>query len=123
MVFEKVNDELRKLAESASDEYKSLLKRLVDEAVNAIGGSKFVVLVNERDVDLMREIVKTIEKERRKEDKEFSIKLSSRRIKGIGGVVVESEDGSKIYNNTLEGRLLRARNMLRAEVGKILGVV
>ncbi|MCD6480136.1 hypothetical protein J7L65_05060 [Candidatus Bathyarchaeota archaeon] len=122
-VFDAAEARLREIAEKGGEEYSALLKRLILEAVEKIGGSSFTIYGNDRDRAILKQLIKEIEGEMKKEGRRISLSLAEDSAEHVGGVIVESGDGTKLYNNTLEGRIMRARRLLRAEVAKALGVI
>jgi len=108
--------------ENESINYWDLLKKLIIEACSGIGGREFLVSANERDT-------------RRLEDGSDEVKeLLNKTLGGdidlvvetptecLGGVVVRNREGTKIFHNTLEGKLLKVRRRIEAEIAEVLGV-
>lgn len=122
-VFEEATKRIESLIndEGRRDEYLEILSKLIAEAVEKIGGSEFIVSANERDLDLLKRNLGKIR--RSLPSRELKLTLSEEPIECLGGVVVESGDRLKVYNNTLDGRLLRVRRLLSAKVAERLGVI
>jgi vacuolar-type H+-ATPase subunit E/Vma4 len=102
-------------------EYHEILMKLIAEAVKAIGGDEFFVSAN--DVDLMD--LKTNHKKLEADiakmvGSKVTLNLDASPISAIGGVVVKNAAGTKVYHNTLEGRIAKARPKLNIELTKIL---
>ena len=122
-VFEEATKRIESLIndEGRRDEYLEILSKLIAEAVEKIGGSEFIVSANERDLELLKRNLGKIR--RSLPSRELKLTLSEEPIECLGGVVVESGDRLKVYNNTLDGRLLRVRRLLSAKVAERLGVI
>jgi len=122
-VFEEATKRIENLIndEERRDEYLEILSKLIAEAVERIGGSEFIISANERDLELLKRNLGKIR--RSLPSRELKLTLSEEPIECLGGVVVESGDRLKVYNNTLDGRLLRARRLLSAKVAERLGVI
>ncbi len=50
----------------------------------------------------------------------MSITFDDTPIATIGGVVVKNTEGTKVYHNTLEGRIKRARAKLNVTLAKLM---
>jgi vacuolar-type H+-ATPase subunit E/Vma4 len=117
-IFTQAKDQLVQLAESGSNDYQVVLKKLIIEAGNAIGGENLIVSSNKRD----QEHVKSILFDLGKEMKGVELELNPTPIDALGGVIARNRDGSKTYYNTLEGRLMMVRRTKESEVAVKLGV-
>jgi vacuolar-type H+-ATPase subunit E/Vma4 len=98
-----------------SSDYDKTAQRLFREAVVQIGAS--VVKVHTDQVTgkfITASVIETLSKELN-----IKIQIDEPLAKGTG-VVVETEDGHRQYDNTLETRLKRMRDTLRAPVYHIL---
>ncbi|RLI08672.1 hypothetical protein DRO24_00825 [Candidatus Bathyarchaeota archaeon] len=122
-VFEEATKRIENLIndEERRDEYLEILSKLIAEAVERIGGSEFIISANERDLELLKRNLGKIR--RSLPSRELKLTLSEEPIECLGGVIVESGDRLKVYNNTLDGRLLRVRRLLSAKVAERLGVI
>lgn len=116
-------DSEKKLKELTADkkEYHETLVKLVAEAVTAIGGEEFIISVNDADLAELKKGQKKFETEAQKATgAKFTLKLDDAPIATIGGVVVKNPEGTKVYHNTFEGRIQRARAKLNVKLTKIL---
>jgi V/A-type H+-transporting ATPase subunit E len=101
--------------------YHEVLVKLIAEAVNAIGGEEFIVAANDADLAEMKKSHRKLESDVVKiSGGEVKLTLNSTPIATIGGVVVSNPDGTKIYHNTFEGRIAKARTKLSIQLTKIL---
>jgi vacuolar-type H+-ATPase subunit E/Vma4 len=124
-VFEEVEKRLRQMAEGRdkSINFGEVLIKLIIEAASAVGGDEFIVEANGRDLKYLGENLRQIKSRMKKSLGGGSIRLDSKPIPTMGGVLVRNIDGTKIYYNTLEGRLKSVRSRIEAEVAKTLGVI
>jgi len=124
--FEEAEKRLIRIAagEDESIDYWDILKRLIVEACSGIGGGEFLVSANERDTRRLKR------RARAREVKELLNKslggdinlVVEDPIECLGGIVVRNREGTKIFYNTLEGRLLKVRRRIEAEIAEVLGV-
>lgn len=94
----------------SSDEYESILRKLIEEAISSIPDKQLQILCDERDRELLRKIIKEFPR----------VELSEENISTIGGIIVKSKDGRIQVDNTFETRIERMRNDLRVKVARIL---
>jgi vacuolar-type H+-ATPase subunit E/Vma4 len=116
-------DSEKKLKELTSDkkEYHETLVKLIAEACTAIGGEEFIVSANDADLADIKKGHKKFETDVQKATgAKVTLKLDDSPIATIGGVVVKNPEGTKVYHNTFEGRIQRARAKLNVQLTKIL---
>ncbi len=94
----------------SSDEYESILRKLIEEAISSIPDKQLQILCDERDRELLRKIIKEFPR----------VELSEENISTIGGIIVKSKDGRIQVDNTFETRIERMKNDLRVKVARIL---
>lgn len=112
-----------KLKEMTSDKkvYHEVLVKLIAEACTAIGGEEFTVSANDTDLAYLKKAHKKLETDTQKAvGVKVSLKLDDTPIAAVGGVVVKNADGTKVYHNTFEGRIQRARAKLSVQLTKTL---
>lgn len=116
-VMEEVENRIKKLVNENRDKYREVMKRLLVEAISSLDGEKFLIHVNERDRDLVKRLISEI---KRVTKRLVELHVSERPVEMMGGVIVETADGKQIFNNTLDARLIRAREELLGQVREIL---
>jgi V/A-type H+-transporting ATPase subunit E len=121
-VFNETESRLNKMAEDMGSDYTVILRKMISESVSAIGGEEFIVSANKRDLEYLKENLRTINKDLN-ENFNSSIELNDEPIDIKGGVVVRNTDATKTYYNTLKGKLDNVRSRIEAEVAEILGVI
>ncbi len=118
-VFEKVIEKLREFRESK--EYEDVLVNYIADAVKHLNIDKVLVTVNEDDHKMLKQKLKSIEKKVSKlVGKNVSLKLSDKKLRIIGGVIVTDMDEMIIYNNSFEARVGAAKEELAADVLNML---
>ena len=113
----------KKLKEYSADkkEYHEALIKLVVEAVKAIGGEEFILSANDADLTDLKKAHKKLEADVSKAvGSKVSITFDDTPIATIGGVVVKNTEGTKVYHNTFEGRIKRARAKLNVTLAKLM---
>ncbi len=96
-------------------DYDRIARQLLEEAIQRLGANKVFVLADQATMQcLTSEVLDSI-------SKQMNVQLQVKEpIKQGIGVIVESEDGRRRYENTLETRLSRMQDSLRAPVYHIL---
>jgi V/A-type H+-transporting ATPase subunit E len=93
---------LSKINEMSDEERRKSLKKLINECLNEIRTSRRVrVCVVERDVPLVKDVLRELSIE----DRVMEIKTLP--PESVGGVLIETEDGSLGLDNTYATRLER----------------
>lgn len=101
--------------------YHEVLYNLLEEAIENIGEQEVIVEANERDKEYLSANLRRIEEKlSRSLGIPVKITLSEESPNILGGVIVYSKDKSKIYYNTLEGRLNETIKKYRTILGRIL---
>ncbi len=95
---------LEKLHKLSSKEYKDTVGILIEGAKKSIDGNIVAYISRDEDEEIL---------------KNYDIPVKGR-IKATGGVIIQSEDGSKRIDNTFEGILSRRKPVIRTIIGKIL---
>lgn len=99
-----------------SDEsYESMMRRLIEDALNAIGVDA-VIECNDKDRDLVDRIILEVQHKYN-----FNIMLGNG-IECLGGVRVNSLDGSVSIDNTLDTRIERFKPILKKDIAKMFMV-
>jgi vacuolar-type H+-ATPase subunit E/Vma4 len=118
-IYEDAEKKLKEL--TADKEYHNILIKLIAEAVTAIGGEEFIISANDADLADLKKNHKKLESDIQKAvGAKVTLKLDDSPIPAIGGVVLKNAEGTKVYHNTLEGRIGRARAKLNIQLTKIL---
>ncbi|ASJ08275.1 V-type ATP synthase subunit E [Thermococcus siculi] len=109
-----------RLAELPDEEYFPMLVDLTAKAVEELGAEKVVVRSNEKTLELLSGRLDEFRKAlSEKLGRELEVTLGEP-MATIGGVVVETPDGSVRVDNTFESRIERFEGELRAEIAKAL---
>ena len=97
-----------------------VLVKLTVEACSAIGGEHFIVSSNEVDQSYLKRS-KLEEEVRKASGSNAKIEFDENFLPTVGGVIVRNGDGTKIYFNTLESRIEKAKTRLNARIAKSIG--
>lgn len=97
------------------NDYDRIARQLLEEAIKRLGSNKVFILADQTTLQcLTGEVLADI-------SKQMNVQLQVKEtIKQGTGVIVEAEDGRRRYDNTLETRLSRMQDGLRAPVYHIL---
>ncbi|MCS7117862.1 MAG: V-type ATP synthase subunit E family protein [Thaumarchaeota archaeon] len=98
-----------------SQEYRTFLKRSLNDAVDALGTEEVVAETCADDFDAVKSIARELSKERG-----VKITLSGRHIAVIGGIRASRPDGSMVIDATIDYRLKRMDEQLRSLVVRAL---
>jgi V/A-type H+-transporting ATPase subunit E len=109
-----VQDSLSAVTVKKPDDYERALAKLISEAALVIGKDA-IVNCNTKDKKVVGSIVKELNAKNG-----MRLTVSNNSVGSMGGVVLESKDGTIRYDNTLEARLERIRPQLRREIVNIL---
>ncbi|MEM3607603.1 MAG: V-type ATP synthase subunit E family protein [Candidatus Bathyarchaeia archaeon] len=125
-VLKAAEEKLRRIAEGETGggwKYSEVFFHLLKEAVSGLGEDEVVVSANSRDLShLTRNMDRIGERLSRELGRRVKLVAADEPINCIGGVVVRSMDGLRLYNNTLDGRLLKVREALKGKIlRRILG--
>lgn len=103
------------------EKHHKMLVNLISEACTSIGGTDFIVSCNEVDhAVLKRSHKKIVEEVSAKVGLPVTLEISDEHIVAAGGVVVQNNDQSKIYFNTVDSRIETAKAKLDAKLAKDL---
>jgi V/A-type H+/Na+-transporting ATPase subunit E len=107
---------LKKLESSTSGaDYVRIVKSLVLEGIEEVGGNDFVVSANARDQQVLQQVIESVST-----DKGVKISRSASRLSNsVGGVVVSSADGFVTFDNSYEARLERLKPELRKQIAQL----
>ncbi|MEM2906415.1 MAG: V-type ATP synthase subunit E family protein [Candidatus Bathyarchaeia archaeon] len=100
--------------------YVKLLSHLAREGGVALGGGDLELVLNPQDVRLplnLNAIAAQVEKET---GAKTVIHVSRRRMKNVGGVLIQAEEGRRTVDNSFEGIVERRRRELEAKASQLL---
>lgn len=117
-VFESAREKLEAMAKKGGADYQEVVEKLISEAVEAIGEDELIVSSNKADHGFLKKTLSELSKEMG-----VSLRLDAKPIDAMGGVIVKNQRGTKVYYNTLEGRLSKVSGSKASEVAEKLGVI
>jgi V/A-type H+-transporting ATPase subunit E len=117
--FAEAEDKLEKLR--GSDAYMDVIFRLIEEGAASINGD-MIVEFGEKDKDIFAPEVISLIESRISGSLGTEVRLQFRCVGDTisAGVLIRSEDGRMIIDNSLSGRLNRLKEELRGEVSEML---
>jgi V/A-type H+/Na+-transporting ATPase subunit E len=95
--------------------YNRVLKSLILEGIDEVGGSDFAISGNSKDQQLLELVADGI-------SQEGNVKIAvsnTANQNSVGGVVVSSADGFVTFDNTYEARLERLKPELRKQIAQL----
>jgi len=117
-----IQQALQKLNNSDGFDYKQSLKELTIQGALAVDEETLVCRIRTKDTPIFTEtfVKEIIDALRTKYQKSIIVKISSDDKLQDNGVIIESLDGRKIYNNTYELRLKRKIDEIRLKIADIM---
>lgn len=112
-VFEKAEEEVRNIVEGPK--YNEYLEKLTIESVSKLDEDCFVY-ANEADAAHLSSVMEKLAVG-------VKVKVEVSPVDIVGGVTVINLEGTKSIHNTLDSRLIDAKDRLIAEVAETLGVI
>lgn len=100
---------------SKSDQFESTLKRLVSEAVEAVGADNAVVKVGFRGADK-----KSLQSLGQTFSKGTKFLTDETVIDDLGGVIATDADGKMVFNNSFKARIERLDNQLLTAISSTI---
>jgi vacuolar-type H+-ATPase subunit E/Vma4 len=122
-IFNQAEERLNIMANNSESDYMALLNKMIEESILAIGGDEYIIMVNQRDYSYLKNNIKEIKNNLKNILGEGTLIIDDSTIDISGGVVIKNSDSSKIFYNTLKGRLNYVREKIEADVAKFLGVI
>ena len=122
--FEQASNYLQELFSKGKDaeyNYDTIITNFIKEAAEIIGDHSLQLSFNERDKKRFQPLLSQIsEKVSQALEKKVTLTILDKTISALGGVNVKSEDGTVGVDNTIESRMNRFNEGLKAEATKIL---
>lgn len=108
-VFEKA---IKKIKDADRNEnYSKLISSLLKESIDTIGTSDIVVQTNSKDQPVVKSLL----------SKFSGATLSPDPIECLGGVKVQSKDGTMTFDNTTDARFERMKSLIRKDIASKFG--
>ncbi len=93
-------------------DYANLIKSLLDESTQVLGTSEVTIFTNSKDRDVVQSTLSSFP----------GSELSAETIDCIGGVKIQSKDGTMKFDNTIDARIERLKPLIRKEIASKFGV-
>lgn len=108
-VFEKAIGKLQNA--DRNDSYSKLISSLLQESIDVIGTSEITVQTNSKDKSVVQSLL----------SKFSGATLSSDTIECLGGIRVQSKDGTMKFDNTIDAKLDRLKPLIRKDIASKFG--
>lgn len=111
--IEKVFDKAIKKIKDAdrNKDYTKLISSLLEESISTIGTSDIVIQTNSKDKSVVQSLL----------SKFPGATLSPDPIECLGGIKVQSKDGTMTFENTIDARLERLKPLIRKDIASKFG--
>jgi V/A-type H+-transporting ATPase subunit E len=123
-VFERATGYIQQLVVKGEDrgyKYNTIITDFTREAVEIIGQQSLQLSFNQRDKDRFQPLLSQLSQDVSKAlGKKITLSIAEKNIPTLGGVNVKSEDGTVGVDNTIESRMIRFNEKLKADVTRIL---
>ena len=93
------------------DKYASMMKKLLEDGLNAVNTEEVVVECDGKDGDVVKKIASELER-----NVNVKIKVVGEAINVLGGLRIMSKDGSMVYDDTLDSRIERLKPIIRKDI-------
>jgi len=109
-VVDEASAKLERMSREKSSQYKESLVKLVIEAAEAVQTGDLEIRANFRDHEFLQNELSELRKKLQKRKVKLpALELSEKTLNCLGGVIVQDRDKKRIFNNTFEARLTKAR--------------
>lgn len=123
-VFEQATRYIQQLVVKGEDggyKYDTIITDFTREATEIIGQQSLQLSFNQRDKDRFKPLSSQLSQDVSKAlGKKITLSIAEKNIPTLGGVNVKSEDGTVGVDNTIESRMIRFNEKLKADVTRIL---
>jgi len=123
-VFEQATRHIQQLVVKGEDgeyKYDTIITDFTREATEIIGQQSLQLSFNQRDRDRFQPLLSKISQNISQSlGKKITLSIAEKTIPTLGGVNVKSEDGTVGVDNTIESRMIRFNEKLKADVTRIL---
>ncbi|NHK32158.1 MAG: hypothetical protein FK730_12445 [Asgard group archaeon] len=116
--FEIAKAKLKEFPKKAA--YTKVLEELIIEAGKALGGGNLVVKIRKEDKTQIKDLATIAKAITKACGNKCSLKLGKESITALGGVVLQTEDGTITINNTFDARLEQKYRTIRTTVANKL---
>ena len=111
---------LKAMAEKGDPDYVRALLGFASEAVSNLEGAQVLVFANARDGDILRKHLPEINEAASQSRLGGVVKVEDEPIDVVGGVLAQTNDGERVFGNTLETRVDSTFKKLRGELLAVL---
>lgn len=111
--IEKVFDKAIKKIQNAdrNSDYSKLISSMLEESIRTIGTPNIIIQTNSKDKSVVQALL----------SKFSGATLSEDTIDCLGGIKVQSKDGTKKFDNTIDAKLERLKPLIRKDIASKFG--
>ncbi|WKT58552.1 V-type ATP synthase subunit E family protein [Candidatus Nitrosotenuis chungbukensis] len=111
--IEKVFDKAIKKIQDAdrNSDYSKLISSMLEESIRTIGTPDIIIQTNSKDKSVVQSLL----------SKFSGATLSNDVIDCLGGIKVQSKDGTMKFDNTIDARLERLKPLIRKDIASKFG--
>ena len=111
--IEKVFDKAIKKIQSAdrNSDYSKLISSMLEESIRTIGTPNIIIQTNSKDKSVVQSLL----------SKFSGATLSEDAIECLGGIKVQSKDGTMKFDNTIDAKLERLKPLIRKDIASKFG--
>lgn len=103
---------IKKIHDANRDkDYSKLISAMLKESIDAMGTSEIVIQTNSKDKPVVESMLSKFK----------GATLSSDLIDCLGGIRVQSKDGTMTFDNTIDARLERLKPLIRKDIASKFG--
>ncbi|MEM3065395.1 MAG: V-type ATP synthase subunit E family protein [Candidatus Nitrosotenuis sp.] len=103
---------VKKIQDGSRDKnYTNLISSLLQESIDAIGTSEIIIQTNSKDKAVVESLLPKFK----------GATLSPELIDCLGGIKVQSKDGTMTFDNTIDARLERLKPLIRKDIASKFG--
>lgn len=103
---------IKKIHDANRDkDYSKLISAMLKESIDAMGTSEIVIQTNSKDKPVVESLLSKFK----------GATLSSDLIDCLGGIRVQSKDGTMTFDNTIDARLERLKPLIRKDIASKFG--
>jgi len=117
-VFKEAKNRLSKVKRDSK--YLKILIDYIKDGIKELESNNIILILNKKDKAFVKKYLNKIVSEIKKDNANITLELSEESADIMGGVILQTSDGSKIYNNSFDARLNNVMDNYRNEIMNIL---
>lgn len=94
-----------------NNEYSKLISSMLEESIKVIGTKEIIIRANSKDKSVVQALL----------SKFPGATLATETIECLGGVKIQSKDGTMTFDNTIDAKLERLKPLIRKDIASKFG--